>query len=88
MIYTRGCKSYELLSGNWSHEFSNIRKIRKENTDFDNIILGDILLMKIFYHHKNIHIWVKLKSHQKILKNITFGKKEKNIIFYEIFKKF
>jgi len=35
MIYTRGCKSYELISGNWSHEFSNIRKIRKENIDFD-----------------------------------------------------
>jgi hypothetical protein len=37
MIYTRGCKSYELISGNWSHEFSNIRKIRKENSDFDDI---------------------------------------------------
>jgi hypothetical protein len=35
MIYTRGCKSYELISGNWSYEFSNIRKIRKENIDFD-----------------------------------------------------
>ena len=33
----RGCKTYNLISGNWSHEFSNIRKIRKEESNFDNI---------------------------------------------------
>lgn len=30
-------------------------------------------------------IWVKLKSHQMILKDIKFGQNQKNII-YEIFK--
>ena len=33
----RGCKSYELISGDWSHEFSTTRKIRKEELKFDDI---------------------------------------------------
>jgi len=33
----RGCKSYYLVSGNWSHEFANTRKIRKEETNFETI---------------------------------------------------
>jgi len=33
----RGCKSYELVSGEWSHEFYNIRKIKKEEINFENV---------------------------------------------------
>ena len=33
----RGCKSYKLISGTWLHEFSNVRKIRKSENDFDSI---------------------------------------------------
>jgi len=31
----RSCKSYQLISGDWSHEFSKIRKVRKAEKDFD-----------------------------------------------------
>ena len=33
----RKCKSYELLSGNWLHEFRKVRKLRKEESDFEQI---------------------------------------------------
>lgn len=32
----RSCKSYELISGNWLHEFSKVRKIRKEDENFES----------------------------------------------------
>jgi hypothetical protein len=33
----RGYKSYQLISGNWLHEFSTVRKIRKEESNFEKI---------------------------------------------------
>jgi len=36
MIFTRGFKSYKLKSGTWEHEFSNIRKMKQSNDNFDN----------------------------------------------------
>jgi hypothetical protein len=33
----KNCKSYELISGNWTHEFSKVRKIRREESDFEQI---------------------------------------------------
>lgn len=33
----RKCKSYELVYGSWLHEFRKIRKIRKEESDFEKI---------------------------------------------------
>jgi len=33
----RGCKSYELISGNWSHEFSRKRRIKKQQADFEEV---------------------------------------------------
>jgi len=33
----KNCKSYELTSGDWLHEFSNIRKMKKEESNFDEI---------------------------------------------------
>ncbi len=33
----RKCKSYELISGNWHHEFRKVRKIKKEESNFENI---------------------------------------------------
>jgi len=34
---TRDCKSYQLISGTWLHEFSKVRKIRKAEDEFDSI---------------------------------------------------
>lgn len=33
----KDCKLYELTSGNWLHEFSNVRKMKKEESNFDKI---------------------------------------------------
>ena len=33
----KGCKTYELISGNWLHEFSGTRKIRAEESKFQRI---------------------------------------------------
>lgn len=33
----KSCNSYELISGEWQHEFSNIRKIKSEEREFDEI---------------------------------------------------
>ena len=33
----RGCKTYILVSGNWSNEFSSVRKINKEQNNFIDI---------------------------------------------------
>ena len=36
-VIPRYCKSYQLISGTWLHEFSKTRKIRKEESKFDSI---------------------------------------------------
>lgn len=33
----RGCNNYVLLSGDWKHDFSNVRKIKKSEKKFDEI---------------------------------------------------
>lgn len=33
----KGCKTYELISGNWLHEYSGTRKIRSEQSKFERI---------------------------------------------------
>jgi hypothetical protein len=88
----RSCKSYQLISGTWLHEFSKVRKIRKAEKDFDSVTNNfkkDFAenftnIVKRLYGRKANVITDIIVSHLANVKNNLSDEKIREILFLNI----
>jgi len=88
----RNCKSYQLISGTWLHEFSKIRKVRKAEQDFDSItntFKKDFAenftkIVKRLYGRKANVITDIIVSHLANVKNNLSDEKIREILFLNV----
>lgn len=88
----RGYKSYELISGTWLHEFSKVRKIRKEESNFDNITNNFkknfaenfTRIVKKIYGRKAGIITDIIINHLKNVKNNLTDQQIRDILFLNV----
>ena len=88
----RSCKSYELISGTWSHDFSKVRKVKKAEKDFDSITNNfkkDFAenftkIVKRLYGRKAEVITDIIVSHLANVKKNLSDKKVREILFLNI----
>jgi len=88
----KGCKIYELISGNWLHEFSGTRKIRAEESKFQRITNefkkefaeSFTRIVKMMYGKKASVITDIIVNHLKNVKKNLTDEQIRNILFINV----